>query len=85
MKKIEKYSNGLRNLYKDMYLTESDFEKELKQETISTMEKELGALNHRKIELNEHIVRLRRIDENKDNLKKIIQNYKHKFRNIDEK
>lgn len=30
IKKIEKYSNGLKNLYKDMYLTESDFEKELK-------------------------------------------------------
>lgn len=85
LKKIEKYWNGLKNLYKDMYLTENDFEKELKQETIYTMEKELESLNHRKIELNGHVVRLKWIDENKENLKKIIQNYKHKFKNVSEK
>ena len=84
VKKIEKYSNGLRNLYKDMYLTDIDIEKELKQDAIQTMEKELGTLNNRKIELNAHLIRLKQIDENKDNLKKIIQNYKHKFKNIDE-
>lgn len=67
-----------------MYLTDIDIEKELKQDAIQTMEKELGTLNNRKIELNAHLIRLKQIDKNKDNLKKIIQNYKNKFKNIDE-
>ena len=65
-----------------MYLTESDFEKELKQETLSTMEKELESLNRRKAELNEHLVRLKRIDENKENLKKVIRSYAQAFKRI---
>lgn len=67
-----------------MYLTDIDIEKKLKQDAIQTMERELGSLNNRKVELNAHLARLKQIDENKDNLKKIIHNYKHKFKNIDE-
>lgn len=48
------------------------------------MEKELESLNHRKVELNGHVVRLKRIDENKENLKKIIQSYRNKFKKVSE-
>ncbi len=82
LKKIERYSNWLKSLYKDMYLADNDMEKELKEDTVKTMEKELDQLNHRKIELNSYMVKLKRIDENKENLNNVIKIYKDTFNNI---
>jgi hypothetical protein len=48
------------------------------------MEKELEALNKRKIELNELIIKLKRVDENKENLSKIVNNYKKNFNNLED-
>jgi len=72
----------LKNLYKDIYLAENERERELKEETVKTMNDELEQLNHRKIELNSHIVKLKRIDENKSNLTKIVKAYKENFDNL---
>lgn len=66
-----------------MYLTENETEKDLKQETISTMEKELESLSQRKIELTTYIIKLKRIDENKENLHKFIESYRKNFDNLD--
>ena len=82
LKNIERYMNGLKNLYKDIYLIENEVEKEIKQETVKTMEQELESLNHRKIELNTYIVKLKRVEENRENLSKIIKNYKEIFNDI---
>lgn len=65
-----------------MYLAYNDMEKELKEDTVKTMEKELDQLNHRKIELNSYMVKLKRIDENKENLNNVIKIYKDTFNNI---
>jgi len=69
-------------LYKDIYLTENDFEKEIKQEAIKSMEDELELFNKRKVELNDFIVKLKRIDENKENLNKIIKVFKKNLKSI---
>lgn len=81
-KKTEKYSNGLKNLYKDIYLCESDFEKEMKQETLKTLERELEALNRRKAELNDRVAKLKWIDDSKDNLGKIVREYRKAFNGL---
>lgn len=82
LKKIEKYSCWLKNLYKDIYLTDNDFEKEIKQEAIKSMEDELELFNKRKVELNDFIVKLKRIDENKENLNKIIKVFKKNLKSV---
>ncbi len=69
-------------MYKDIYLTENDFEKEIKQEAIKSMEDELELFNKRKVELNDFIVKLKRIDENKENLNKIIKVFKKNLKSI---
>lgn len=62
LKKIEKYSNWLKNLYRDIYIIENEIEKEIKQETIKSMEQELENFNQRKIELNNYLVKFKRVD-----------------------
>lgn len=82
LKKIERYSIWLKNLYKDIYLVENEIEKEIKKETIKSMEEELEVFNKRKIELNAYITNLKRIDENKENLKRIIKTFRKNLKNI---
>lgn len=84
LKKIEKYTNWLKNLYKDIYLIENELEKEIKQETIKSMEQELESFNQRKIELNNYIIKLKRVDENKENISKVVKIYKTNIKNISE-
>ena len=78
-KKAEKYSNALKNVYKDLYLCESDLEKEMKQETLKTLERELETLNRRKAELSERVAKLRQVDESKESLGKIVREYRQAF------
>lgn len=84
LKKIEKYTNWLKNLYKDIYLIENELEKEIKQETIKSMEQELESFNQRRIELNNYIIKLKRIDENKESISKVIKIYKTNIKNTSE-